>query len=223
MACYARRKLLEHRCEPGTDNKDTNLPAHRFGVCKGIVVTAPQSGSPYSTNKAVSMPDQHRQGCQVFRHQAPFASLTLPQQAYNIRKQGANVTCWYSAAAYSRQFASQIACSGNHAARKPCSNLQFVIATADEREAISAKQVAKQTGVPAWRVALGNVAAGATAGCAVEAGDHAKHVHSGCCMQCKLWQCCIAALTLPQNHAAVLLRPCVQHTTTSGVSEVCYS
>lgn len=170
MAFYARRKLLQHRCEPGPDS----LPAHRFGVCKGLVICAPQSDKT-----AVLMPDQHRQSVQAFRHRAPFASLTLPQQAYNIRKQGANVTCHHAAAAKARQFIRYTACSGDQASRKPCSNLQFVIATADEREATSAKQVAKQIGVPAWRVALGNVAAGATAGCAVEAGNLLKHMQPG--------------------------------------------
>lgn len=48
----------------------------------------------------------------------------------------------------------------------------FTLASADEHKT-SAGDVAKKAGVPAWRVVLGNVAAGATAGCAVEAGDAA--------------------------------------------------
>ena len=47
---------------------------------------------------------------------------------------------------------------------------QFVLASADEHKTKSAVDVARVTGVPAWRIVLGNVAAGATAGCAVEAG-----------------------------------------------------
>lgn len=48
---------------------------------------------------------------------------------------------------------------------------QFTLASADEQKTKSAANVAKLTDVPAWRVVLGNVAAGATAGCAVEAGN----------------------------------------------------
>lgn len=47
---------------------------------------------------------------------------------------------------------------------------RFTLASADESKAKTAFDVAKIAGVPAWRVVLGNVAAGATAGCAVEAG-----------------------------------------------------
>ena len=46
----------------------------------------------------------------------------------------------------------------------------FALASSDESKAKTAVDVAKVAGVPAWRVVLGNVAAGATAGCAVEAG-----------------------------------------------------
>lgn len=67
-------------------------------------------------------------------------------------------------------FSEQARCIGEQRPTKITSNLQFVIATADERKAVPAKEIAKQTGSPAWRVALGNIAAGATAGCAVEAG-----------------------------------------------------
>lgn len=49
---------------------------------------------------------------------------------------------------------------------------QFTLASADESK--TAVGTAKLAGVPAWRVVLGNVAAGATAGCAVEAGDTYK-------------------------------------------------
>ncbi len=45
-----------------------------------------------------------------------------------------------------------------------------MLASADEKKVTTAADVAKVTGVPAWRIVLGNVAAGATAGCAVEAG-----------------------------------------------------
>ena len=47
----------------------------------------------------------------------------------------------------------------------------YMLASADERKVTSATDAAKATGVPAWRIVLGNVAAGATAGCAVEAGQ----------------------------------------------------
>ena len=46
----------------------------------------------------------------------------------------------------------------------------FTLASADEHKGKTAVDVAKVAGVPAWRVVLGNIAAGATAGCAVEAG-----------------------------------------------------
>lgn len=37
--------------------------------------------------------------------------------------------------------------------------------------ASASKESSSATGIPAWRVALGNIAAGATAGATVEAGD----------------------------------------------------
>ena len=51
-----------------------------------------------------------------------------------------------------------------------------MLATADERDVTTATEVSHKTGVPAWRVALGNIAAGATAGCAVEAGKTATQI-----------------------------------------------
>jgi len=59
-----------------------------------------------------------------------------------------------------------------------------MLASADEKKVTTATDVAKATGVPAWRIVLGNVAAGATAGCAVEAGQ----LHAW-------WPCCAALHT----------------------------
>jgi len=59
-----------------------------------------------------------------------------------------------------------------------------MLASADEKKVTSATDVAKATGVPAWRIVLGNVAAGATAGCAVEAGQLQPW-----------WPCCAALVT----------------------------
>ena len=59
---------------------------------------------------------------------------------------------------------------GGHSTAAFPRNAQFMLATADEREVKTATEIAHKTGVPTWRVALGNIAAGATAGCAVEAG-----------------------------------------------------
>ncbi len=54
-----------------------------------------------------------------------------------------------------------------------------MLASADEKKVTTATDVAKATEVPAWRIVLGNVAAGATAGCAVEAGQ--LHAWRPCC------------------------------------------
>ena len=52
-----------------------------------------------------------------------------------------------------------------------------MLASATESKTSSTTAVAQQTGAPAWRIVLGNVAAGATAGCAVEAGTSSYSGH----------------------------------------------
>jgi len=42
------------------------------------------------------------------------------------------------------------------------------------------------SGAPAWRVMVGNLAAGATAGCAVEAGEPAVRLAGLCCVRASL-------------------------------------
>ena len=69
MAFYARRKLVA-RQHPELDNREVSLPAHRFGVCKGLKVAGSRS------KQAMSQPDQHRQKRQGFNCGAPFASLS---------------------------------------------------------------------------------------------------------------------------------------------------
>lgn len=54
--------------------------------------------------------------------------------------------------------------AGQQSQRKPLPSVLFTIASAGS-------EVRLPEGVPAWRVAVGNLAAGATAGCAVEAGE----------------------------------------------------
>ena len=59
----------------------------------------------------------------------------------------------------------------------------FTMASADESKVKTAVDVAKVAGVPAWRIVAGNVAAGATAGCAVEAGS-ALNCWNNCSLCC---------------------------------------
>lgn len=64
----------------------------------------------------------------------------------------------------------QLKCDAEHQKSRSYTVPLYMLASADEKKVTSATEVASATGVPAWRIVLGNVAAGATAGCAVEAG-----------------------------------------------------
>ena len=68
-----------------------------------------------------------------------------------------------------------------------------MLASADETK-MTTGDVARTTGVPAWRIVLGNVAAGATAGCAVEAG--------------KLFQTLLGLSKFPAHHPLQRMRLC---------------
>ncbi|DBB10741.1 hypothetical protein WJX82_009332 [Trebouxia sp. C0006] len=140
MAVYARRKLVLAQ-NVSEQPEDATSPLSIFHHhCHSVGRTISRlQQATRSTDRQL----RKRKGCQRLSKVHPFASISFCASSSHIKPEHQK--------------------SSSHTAPL------YMLASADEKKVTTATDVAKATGVPAWRIVLGNVAAGATAGCAVEA------------------------------------------------------
>ncbi|KAL3152426.1 hypothetical protein ABBQ32_001477 [Trebouxia sp. C0010 RCD-2024] len=147
MALIARRKLVQLR-EDAVDEVDLPSFATRLeGHCRSLGCAISRGQQPHIRLRQRHGPERQARPCKRVQSRtasSPFASMTFATVPQNVCSTG-----------------------GTHIHKKQVPH--FTLASADESKVTTATDVAKVTGAPAWRVVLGNVAAGATAGCAVEA------------------------------------------------------
>ena len=172
MALYAKRKLVLSQSDPEPRQDLLNIVSIVEGHCHKLGRILCRQRQAHIKLNAL-----HHIGCQQHRckgsrktsQRSPFATISFGACASNHSmpsnypttvcfhfQRVSHTTHMHSTAADAQMSKSQ---------RAP----QFMLASADETK-MTTGDVARTTGIPAWRTVLGNVAAGATAGCAVEAG-----------------------------------------------------
>lgn len=146
MALYAKRKLVLSQSDPEPRQDLLNIVSIVEGHCHKLGRILCRQRQAHIKLNAL-----HHIGCQQHRckgsrktsQRSPFATISFGACASNHSMPNAQMS---------------------KSQRAP----QFMLASADETK-MTTGDVARTTGIPAWRTVLGNVAAGATAGCAVEA------------------------------------------------------
>lgn len=172
MAVHARRKLVQLQGEPVNEIELPTLVTRLEGHCHNLGRAVARIQQPHIRLKHRQSLERQPRRCK--RDQRRTASSLFATMSFAAVPRSASRTGTRGSPCHlSTQLSilAKVVCTpadGTTVNKRQVS--QFTLASSDESKAKTKGDVAKIAGVPAWRVVLGNVAAGATAGCAVEAG-----------------------------------------------------